>query len=202
MYGRPLLMSIKNTIKFNLVEMIERLEKQDEEDIFCIDESIDILGHINDSYRAEIPTLKEALAKTSNDEVMNFIICVLMEITNSIDAEIIEIFYLKLTFIIKQQKSMCFDVPDYILQYISRQGKPYAIELLPLVVAVVYNKFPLTCKAQALYIIWKWGALKHVFVSKGCDWKKILQDQSPRPRHIPKPYWRKGRVKSVLNVRK
>jgi hypothetical protein len=125
--------------QIDLMSIIERLEN-DKNGSFVPD-ALDIINLIDYKYSSELKKIKKKLKETVNPEVLNFLICVLEQIPNSLDNNIIDILYDKVKYIEnfisyknRQKKSFCLFSPggeyyeyiltlSYIKKYIKKQEK-------------------------------------------------------------------------------
>lgn len=115
-------------IRINIKETVERLKTRDVTgDTYAVDDAIDFLCGINDSYADEIPFLIEELEKAEEEETLNFIICVLKIMNNTLNTKIISILESKIYLLsnkILQGKSIynTYDTIVYVFDYFISQG--------------------------------------------------------------------------------
>jgi hypothetical protein len=122
-------------------------------DTYAVDDAIDFLCGIDNSYSNEIPFLIEALAEAEDEETLNFIICVLKIMNNTLNEKIISILASKIDLI--GNKIMSNKIEDntfalgYIFDYFIEQGEPHKEVIKAVLLKIISSKAPYEIKSAA-----------------------------------------------------
>lgn len=148
-------------IRVDIREMVERLcqPNRDEVDVYAVDDAIDFLNYIDDSYSIEKPFLISKLRESNDIETLNFIICVLKIMHRTLDEETIEILEDKVYIILSNNTTDHYGTLEYILQYFSKQGFKFNKKIIPVLLKIISSNaifLGFICKWYSFYILWKW----------------------------------------------
>ncbi len=156
--------------------MIDLLEGDHGEQYVC--DACDTLRFIDDTYKNDIALLKQKLANTYNNEVINYILCVLKCISNSLDGDIISIMSDKIHFFSKQIESQppCTSFVlkknsndeflltiGYIVSYLRKQRHSIPTEANNLLYEIYNHNFGLLINFEIIMTLRLWSEIFKAF---------------------------------------